>query len=348
MKITGILCVLLMVRASTSFAQLNTGDKGKFSGLVYSDFYWMAAHHDNEVEGHNGFWIRRVYFTYDREISESFSARFRLEANSPGDFITEAKLSPVVKDLYLKWQNKRHQVWAGISSTPTWGLTEDVWGYRAVEKTPLDLLNFGSSRDFGIAARGQLDRQGKLNYHFMFGNGSGNESEINTGKKIMLALSYAATDHLVFEIYGDWNDNTGDTDWLTLQGFAAWQSDNFNVGILYAHQNRSNAFDPIVAGFDGLNLDLVSIFTNFKLSETTGGFLRVDHTFDPIPGVNDNDYIPISGGAEITILIGGFDFNLNPGIHLIPNIETVIYGENPTGITPDTDFIPRLTLFYNF
>lgn len=345
MKKPALLGALLLVWASGTFAQSNieTNTNGDFSGRVYSDYYWIAKSHNNDIEGEHGIWIRRVYFTYDRQISNAISARFRLEGSSPGDFVTSAKITPVVKDLYLRWENNQHQVDVGITSTPTFALVEDVWGYRSVEKSPLDLLDFASSRDLGISATGTLDDQQRLNYHVMFGNGQSNKSEINRGKKFMLSLGYELTDNLVVEAYADFNDLTGNKSWYTLQGFAAYRSDLANVGVLYAHQVRNNHFP----GTD-LNLDLLSLFSNFAISENTKGFLRVDHTFDPIPGVNSNDYFPISNLADATIVIAGVDFDLGHNINLIPNIEAATYQEQQSGIKPGNDVIPRLTLYYRF
>lgn len=349
MKTASLFFALLFVWVTATAQQHNIDPQGEFSGLVFSDFYWVAASHNDDLEGNNGMWIRRLYFTYDREINDAFSARFRLEASSEGDFLTSAKLTPVVKDLYLKWQNENHQVLAGISSTPTWGLVEDVWGYRSVEKTPLDLQGFASSRDFGISVKGELDEEGRLNYHFMVGNGNSNRSEIDKGKKFMLSLSYEITERFVVEAYGDWNDNRGNEDWLTLQGFAGYRTDDFNLGILYAYQNRANAVLNTVGSNGDLNLEVASLFTNFAIAENSKGYLRLDHSFDAIPGVHENDYFPLSNQAESTVLIGGVDFEVGPDIHIMPNIEAALYDESDlTGATPDSDLIPRLTLFYNF
>jgi len=350
MKKTVSVCLILMVWVfasfSTSSAQSDDGsDIGDISGLVFSDFYWMASHHNDNVEGNNGFWIRRVYLTYDRELSDAFSTRFRLEGSSSGDFFTDPKITPVVKDLYLKWENDRHEILAGISSTPTWGLVEDVWGYRSVEKTPLDLVDFGSSRDFGISVKGQLNDTGDLNYHFMFGNGNSNRAEDNFGKKAMLAVSYALTEEVVVELYGDWNDNQDNTDWLTFQTFIAYRTDALNAGLLYAHQKRNNA--ALLPGND-LNLDLVSVFARYALDENIVGFFRLDHAFDPIPGVDDSDYLPISGLTEPTILIAGIDYSIESNVHLMPNLEAVFYANDDLGFNPGTDLIPRLTLYYRF
>lgn len=343
MKRVALLSVVILLCAGTVTAQ----NKGKLSGLLFGDYFWMASNHNEDLEGSNGFWIRRIYLTYDRDLSDSFSARIRLEMTGEGDFTTSAKLSPVVKDAYLKWSDENHQIKAGISGVPTIGLVEDVWGYRSVEKTPLDLQGFGSSRDFGISAAGKFGTEGNLQYHMMLGNGNSNKSEVDKGKKLMLALSYYLTEHFVIQAYADWNDQADEFDYYTLQGFAGYQSDAFNGGFLYARQNRNNFFLTTDGSAD-LEMDIVSAFTNFAISEKTTGILRVDHMFEPNPGMVDNNYLPFSGEAESTLIIAGVDITLDENVHLIPNVETIIYGKNATGDTPATDILPRMTLFFTF
>ena len=84
---------------------------GKFSGLMFGDYYWAYydRHQDGisisdptPVEGQHGLWFRRIYFTYDFTTTKKLTTRFRLEANSNGDF-TGGDLTPYVKDAYLKW-----------------------------------------------------------------------------------------------------------------------------------------------------------------------------------------------------------------------------------------------------
>lgn len=343
MKKLALLSVIALLCAGTTTAQ----DKGELSALLFGDYFWMASNHDEDLEGKNGFWIRRIYLTYDRGLSDSFSARIRLEMSSEGDFVTSAKLDPVVKDAYLEWESGDHAILAGISGTPTFNISEDVWGYRSVEKAPLDLHDFGSSRDFGIAAEGKLGANGNLQYNLMFGNGNSNSSEVDKGKKWMLSLAYNLNQNFVIEAYADWNDQTGDTDYYTLKGFAGYQSDSFNAGFVYAHQKRDNFFDEADQMTD-LELDIISAFTNFSISEKTTGLLRVDHMFEPNPDMVDNDYLPFSTESESTLIITGIDIAVDDHVHLIPNIETIVYGENKVGDTPATDILPKMTLFFTF
>lgn len=343
MKRRILLCLMFAFGISMlAKAQVNVGDNGTLSGTVFGDYYWIPSNHDAELEGNNGFWFRRIYFTYDHQLSDSFSGRFRLDMSSAGDFTTNAKLEPTVKDAWLKWSADDHSITAGITSTPTWGLVEDVWGYRSVEKSPLDLYDFGSSRDFGLSFKGNLDSADKLTYHFMFANGNSNRTELNKGKKFMLSLGYHLTQNFVIQGYADWDDRPGNTDRYTTQAFAGYQSDTFNLGALYAYQLREIPTAP------DLNLDIVSLFANSRVTETVKIFGRIDHLFDQNPTGPGNDYLPISDKAESTFLTTGVDVALEENIHLIPNIESVIYGEDASGNRPKTDIMPRLTLFYKF
>jgi len=342
-KRIALLCFAMVCLSVTSlFAQVQVGESGTLSGRTYFDYYWMAQNHDNDIEGKNGFWFRRIYLTYEREFSDSFSSRLRLEMGSAGDFTTSTSMVPDVKDAYLKWHNDRHEIYAGISSTPTFGLTEDVWGYRSVEKSPQDLYDFGSSRDMGIAFKGAFGSDERLQYHLFIGNGNSNKPEIDKGKKLMLALGYEVTDKLTVQGYVDMNDNDS-RDYQTAQLFAGYQTDKLNAGALYSYQHR----DALVGGSD-LNLDLVSVFTNVKFDDGMTGFLRVDHLFDPYIGGSGNSYIPFAENVDSTFIVGGVDILVEGQIHLMPNIEAVAYGEDPLGETPQTDLIPRLTLFYKF
>lgn len=344
-RIAGLCFILLALWISNAKAQVEIGSSGTIKGTVFGDFYWIPFHHNDELEGNNGFWFRRIYFTYDHEINESFSGRFRLEMNTEGDFFTNSRMVPDVKDAYLKWtgQKQRHAIYAGISSTPTFDLAEDIWGYRSVEKSPLDLHGFGSSRDFGIKLKGSIGNSKKVGYNFMFGNGNSNRNELNESKKFMLALSYNLTDRWIIEGYGDFNGQPNNRNSYTGQIFMAYQSDKLNFGGLYAYQFRNNT---LPAG--DLNENLASAFVNANVSEKLTALFRIDHMFDPNPSGEGIDYLPFSDQSESTLIIAGMDLLIGPDIHLIPNIETIFYGENDLGETPGIDFMPRLTLFYNF
>ena len=312
--------------------------QGKIKGYMFGDYYYVLKNHDRSIEESNGFWFRRIYFTYDHKISDEFSTRFRLEMNSPGDFSSRSKLEPAVKDAYLKWKRTNHALILGISGTPTWGYIENFWGYRAVEKTAADLYKFDSSRDFGVALQGTTSDK-KMNYHLMFGNGSGTRSENNDGKKVRLSLGYQLTENITVEAYGDWEERPGNTDRYTAQGFASYENENFRAGAQFLHQNRSsNSTD--------LNLEVLSIFGAAKLSEKVWGFARWDRAFDPLEDDGPEiSYLPIDGSAKFNFLLLGIDIMPHKQVHFMPNVEMVFYGD-AIGANPDSDVIPRFSFYY--
>ncbi len=325
--------VFVFIGAQESFSQ------GKFSGYMFGDLYYVASNHDASIEDRNGFWFRRIYFTYDQGLSEQFAVRFRLELVSEGDFTTRANLEPFLKDGYLKWSRSGHSVILGLSPTPTWEYFEEFWGYRSVEKTPADLYKFGSSRDFGVAVKGSLGSAKNIKYHFMFGNGGGtNGADTNEGKKLMLAVAYEFSKNFFVEAYGDWEERPGPTNRYTAQGSVGYKNDKLRVGGQFLRQTREGALAD-------LNLEVASGFMVVQAKEKLAGFLRYDRLFDPLPDGPSIAYLPFSNAAKANFIVAGLDYEPQPQVHFMPNVEFAFYDES-AGVNPDTDVIPRLTFYY--
>ena len=335
-KVFSVVLLGMIFSGAMGYAQ-----DGKISGYMFGDYYYVAAHHDSAVDGKNGFWFRRIYFAYDKKLSDVFSVRLRTEMAHPGDFTSSSTAVPFVKDAYLSWKIGKNTLLLGISSTPTWGVVEKVWGYRSVEKTPLDLHKFGSSRDFGVALKGNLDSDGKFKYHAMIGNGNSNKSETNDGKKAMLSLGFYSTKAISIEVYCDLNDKPERND-ITLQGFAVYQTGKAKFGVQFARQTRK-----VEVGKD-VTLSVGSLFCVAKVADKTSLFARVDRMFDPNPDGHKISYIPFDNTAKSTFLVAGLDFSPHKDVHLMPNVEVVLYEKNDAGVKPDTDLIPRLSFYYKF
>ncbi len=339
-----VMCGVLLM-AGYSFA-----GEGKVSGYMFGDYYYILANHNQELEDKdmNGFQFRRIYFAYDKAITESFSSRLRLEMNNAGDFETKAKMTPVVKDAYLKWKavcpllpNDKSELIVGISPTPTWSVVEKVWGYRSVEKTPMDLQKFGSSRDFGVAVK--VKPVDKLNVHLMVANGASNSSEKDKYKKFLLSLGLAPAENIIVEVYGDLDTRADSAHRYTLQGFAAYQAEKGRVGVQFVRQTRQKK------DADDTNLEILSVFAVAKLMEKVSAFARFDHMFDANESGEGISYIPFDKTAKANFIVAGLDLAPDKNIHIMPNVEIVIYSEpDGGGDTPDTDIIPRLTCYFKF
>ena len=335
--------LLLLVSSAAAAEELPEWIQNlRVSGHVFGDAYGVGSHHNPAIEGENGFWFRRAYLTFDSKISESTDLRLRFEANSPGDFSTSRNLDTFLKDLYVRFKGGHHELYAGLSPSVTWDLVELHWGYRHVERTPLDLYKWGAARDIGLAVTGSLDERKRVRYNVMFANGEGTKSETDDGKKVMLEFSFHPTAAWTLEAYGDADNRPGQTDRTTWQVFAGYKGERGRVGLLYAGQKRETS--PTTA----LHLSLASVYGTIKTGDRTTLLARVDRVFDPIPDGGTIDYIVMDPTAKATFALLGLDVALNKKISLIPNVEGVVYeavGSNPE---PGNDLIGRLTLFVQY
>ena len=316
----------------------------KISGYMFGDYYNVLEHHNTALKGQNGFWFRRMYLTYDNTMTKRVSTRLRLEMNSPGTFTTKGTLTPYVKDAYVRYAAGRHSVSFGIAPTPTWEFIEGFWGLRAVEKTPLDLYKWDSSRDFGILALGALNASKTVGYSFQVGNGSSTQSESDKGKVVRGALNYRSKQGFVAEGYLDKQDRAGRADYSTWQLFAGIQKPKYRLGAQYAAQTRQ----PATATGADLNLEMASVFAAATVAPRVSLFARVDRNFDPVPGGETIDYVAISDKATSTMTILGVDISVDKPLRLIPSVAIVTYGEDAKGVRVGKDVITKMTVYFTW
>jgi len=315
--------------------------EGKLSGLMYGDYYYAFKNHDAAVENNNGFWFRRIYFTYDNTLTDTVAMRFRLEMNSPGDFKTSTTMIPSIKDAYLSAKIGKHTLLLGLIGTPMYDNVEDFWGCRPMEKTPIDLFRFGSSRDIGLGLKGPLDAKGKLTYTVVIGNGAGTKSETDHGKAIYGRLNFQPVPALFLELYGDYTNLGSGSSVNILQAFAGvkgkWGRCGFNAGVRNARQTGVRS-----------DMTFVSVFGVFKLSQKTELIGRFDRLLDPNPNGSKIDYIPMANNAKANVLLAGLGWSLNENVKIIPNLKYVFYDAPANGEKPQADLYTYLTLYFKF
>jgi hypothetical protein len=317
-------------------------NKMKVSGYIFGDGYAVVDHHLPAAEAvDGGFWLRRAYLGFDYAFSKEFSSRLRFEMNSPGDFTSSASITPFVKDAYFQYKRSdSFSLVAGISPPPTFEVIEGFWGYRSVEKTPVDLQRLQGSRDFGLAAKGTVGG-GKFKYHAMIANGGNTPQETNDGKAAYLSLGYYPNGSLLFEIYGDHEDRSADEQRDTYQGFVGYQGAWGRAGAQYTKQTRTQP------GKADVDIALASGFAVFKLNPKLNLLARYDHVMDPNPGASGIAYLPMVNNAESQLAIVGLDWTIVPKVNLIPNIEHVTY-KAVSGADPKDDTLARVTLYFQF
>jgi hypothetical protein len=316
----------------------------EIGGLVYADYYDVARSHRDELEGENGFWIRRLYFTYDHTLSKALSLRVRLEVNSEGDLQTTGVNTPYLKDAWLKWAFGAHALAFGLAPTANIDFLDAFQGYRSVEKSPLDLYRWDSSRDLGLLLQGALGKERRTRYSLQLGNGSGTGSETNASKAVRGELVHRFAAGLVLEGYADWQDGPDGRDVSTLAAFAGWEAKAWRASLQYGRQDRRES-GP---GGSDLALDFLSAFAAVRVAPRVTLLARVDRNFDPIPGGETTDYMPFSEEAESVFALAGVDVTLARTVHLIPNLEVTRYDGAADGTSPGADVVPRVTLFFSW
>jgi len=335
--LTGVIILAaLLVTAGQSKAQAP-----KFSGYVLSDYYYVATSHDEALEGQNGVWFRRIYFTMDQIVADKWSMRLRTEMGQPGDFESKGLMVPFVKDAYLKWKGEKTEVLLGLSSTPSFAYAESVWGYRSVEKTSLDLYKRFSSRDFGIAVKGKFAADDKGAYHFMVSNGSSTKSEANKGKKVMGSVRYSLLAGFTAEAYGDYEKKSSTTNQIGFSGRLFYVKNAARFG---AEFTRIEVQENDV---DDRTFDIVSVFGSYKVSDKVSVLGRYDRQFQINPTAEGIPYFPFATADNTNFFIAGVDYTAAENVHFIPNIEAATYS-NDEGEAPESDVMLRVTLYYKF
>ena len=295
----------------------------KFSGLVFGDFYQFSQNHDPAWEGQAGFWLRRIYATFDYAFAPRLSTRLRLEMNSNGQ-LGDERLTPYVKDAYLRWTYfGRQQMTLGIEPSLSIDFVESVWGMRHIEKTPLDLYKWDSSRDTGLTLSGPLNDAGTLSYGVQSGTEQSDYAELRRLRDVRVAARYDAKLGLAVEGMLAWLGRDMVTSRLTAHVFAGYRANSARAGFLYSRQARHAAegsADPDLA------LDIYSGFGVVDLKpKKVSLFARVDRYADPCPDCASIDYLPIDTTGKFTLLIAGVEYYIHPSVRFSPNVEWVHY-----------------------
>jgi len=361
MKIVKIAVLLIIILTDFAFSQ-DTLTKGKFSGYMFGDYFYNAAR-DKEISklsnvanggeaDLNGFQFRRIYFTYDYNISDSFSSRFRLEADQAAKSSND-KISVFVKDAYLQWKNfvKGSDIFVGIQPTPAYEISEGYWGNRFLEKTIMDLRGIVSSRDMGISIKGKFNNAGTFNYWVMYGNSSGNSPEKDKYKRYYAHLQFNPINNFTATLYADLkarpqivnpfdNSENLDNNIITYAVFIGYKEKNkFSTGAEGFLSTNQNGY---VSSTEKKNLSGagISLFASYFVSPILELAGRYDY-FDP----NTDDK---SEGDSRNLFIFSLNYKLDEKVTISPNIIIESYQSLLNGNSYKNSVTPRITFYYSF
>ncbi len=346
------------------FAQEAT-NRGRISGLMFGDYFYNVSRDTglssfaNVVNGgkkdFNGVQLRRINFTYDYDISESFTTRFRLEADQAAN-TSDGKIGVFVKDAYLQWKNifKGSDFIFGIQPTPAFEASEGVWDNRFLEKTILDLRGVVATRDLAIALRGRIDSEGLFKYWLVIGNGSGTRPETDKYKRFYAHIQYSPIKQFTATLYADLRTRPEINDPASTSNPPATVTNNdLTYAVFLGYQERGS-YSAGVEGFlnsrqngtinngelkDRKGIGL-SAFASYNFSKEFAAVGRFDY-YDPN---TDSD----SKGDSRNWFIFGLNYKPDNKVTISPNVIIETYESIPNGRSIDASVTPRITFFYTF
>ena len=366
MKFPLRLMMFILIPANLIFSQKEESE-GTFSGYMFGDYFYNI-NRDTSIlsipysalsgkKDLNGFQIRKIYFTYDADISKEFSSRFRLDAE-PETVLPNGKMGVSVKDAYLKWKNifPGSDFYFGLQPTPAFYTTVNFWGYRLLEKSPLDLRDIVPSRDLAVALKGKVDKKGIFSYWVQLGNGTEN-ADFDKYKRIYAHINLNPSKSLKVILYGDVkfqpkiNYRINDVNSEKLNN-NIYTTDLF-LGYSFKNTLRIGAegfIQKITNGY--YNLSGTTII--YKTKNTFGfSFFQVyslDPLFDIIGRYDyfDNNVNTYSKGDSRNYFIFGFSYKPNPDVSITPNLLVETYERSIYGQHYEPSVTARITFFYSY
>ena len=357
---------LLILPANLIFSQKEESE-GTFSGHMFGDYFYNI-NRDTSIlsipysalsgsKDLNGFQIRKIYFTYDADISKEFTTRFRLDAE-PETKLPNGKMGVALKDAYLRWKNifSGSDFYFGLQPTPAFYTAVDFWGYRLLEEAPLDLRNIVPSRDIAVSLKGKLDEKGIFNYWVQLGNGTGN-AEFDKYKRIYAHLHLVPSESFKIILYGDikfrpkinyqisdlysgkLNNNFYTTDLFL--GYSVKNS--LRIGVEGFIQRISNGY-YIVSGTNTIyktkNTFGFSVFQVYGISSLFEIIGRYDY-FD------DNLSAGLTGDSR-NYFIFGLSYKPNPDVSITPNLLIETYERSLFNQYYKSSVTARVTFYYSY
>jgi hypothetical protein len=348
--------ILFLLICAVSIA--NSQDlSGKISGQVFFDYFYNVSRdagysslENKAISGDkdmNGFQFRRIFFTYDKEISDKLSFRFRLEANQKA-LASDKSISVFVKDAYLKYSNifEGSDIYLGIQPTIGYEISEASWGYRGLEKTQMDLRGYLPSRDMGITLRGKIDGEGMFNYAVQYGNSSDVYVDGDRYKRISANVHIKPFQNFNLTLYGEKNFKVNEQDGINVSLFTGYnEKDKLSFGVegFFASQSKSytKPNDTVPSAQNALG---ISVFAYYFFLPELGAIARYDY-FDP----NTDE---TSKGDSRNYFIAGITWKAAKNLQIIPNIQYEMYEKvsSPTAadVTYDPSLNARITLIYSY
>jgi len=347
------------------------------NGVVFADYYYNWKNSVPAEVDRNAFQIRRYYFTYENNLTPNVKIRFRLDSEHD-KYGSATKLVPFIKHAFLEWREliPKHALYLGIAETNAFKNSEELWGYRSVEKTIMDMNKLSSSADMGIGLKG--DFNGFIHHWLTVMNGTGYSTpEGDRYKKIGYALWLTPVKGFILEGYVDYekqnpkdlqtaNANSTARDYALGSSYLNWKlfigvdRPSFSVGAEYFNRiNRESGIRDATITADNTLGDYSKADVRKSGYSFFGSFItpipkvKVFARYDFYdPNTDENVYTSFKDGKlsgsgkdnEYGLIIAGVDFIPYGGVHFMPNVLIKRYAAEGA----KNDVTVRMTMYIKY
>jgi hypothetical protein len=191
----------------------------------------------------------------------------------------------------------------GVTPPPAFGLAEDVWGYRSLEKTVMDLQGIVNSRDLGLRVDGPLVGDGTVRYAAMVANNSNTAfREGDEYKRVYGQLQVRPTDRWLLVAGADYQGRA-DSSGTRASLLAGYTTDAVRVGLeTYWYQSSQTGPDVTDLG--------ASLFGVVQVAPAWALIARLDRATASFGGADTDDML----------LVGGVAYRPHENVTLVPNL----------------------------
>ena len=310
--------ILLSLLLTVIYAQ------GTFSGVTYFDYTYDLS---EDAINDDGFGLKRVYFTYQETLSENISYKFQTDVGQlkiddvsvedDGNVSVSTDKTQFVaylKKAQLDWKTSFGKLTFGMQGMNVFNVTEKTWGFRFLQKSPMDKYKFSSSADLGIGLSGKY--ASNLHYSILCTNGSGyKKGENDKHKKISFQLVHGEKNlvkkdgahigySLTVEPYDskiDDNENTVENK-ILMGAYGGFAKNGLRIG---------GEFDVYTDDGSDISKQIIAGYASYKLSDKFEGLIYVD-MYDPNTSINKD------GNTDMIL---GINCRPEKGLTITPNIR---------------------------
>ncbi|HEX7344417.1 MAG TPA: hypothetical protein VF398_09140 [bacterium] len=369
----------LFLAALLSVAQAEEPkQEGKFFGKVFFDYFHDFSSPEidpariSPAGQKNGFEFTRIYFGYDRDISENFSVRVLLDA----DYVKEYKLTPsqvtnavidsegdtvlvpvttyslsesrkavraFVKNAYLAMNCRLvegSKWYFGIIGMPFVGVPEAHWGYRSIYQLAMDKQGWGATADLGVGWRGVWKDMFQL--EFALTNGGGfRDPEGDMFKLIELRpTAYLVNKSLTLSGFLSFETINQESNALILAFVGGYDHKLFRIGAEYSNRSFSDSTEVSLGSlkFYTEAQNNISLWVHVKPMDKLTLLARYD-LYEP-----DAD----EEKDKVSMLIAGLDFHPVKNVRIIPNVQIETYEKDDAAATAIDESASKNTAFLTF